>query len=108
MFGGALAFCRQPWVRGTCDRRQNPKRWVRADGDARLSPMRAAFADFEVDTPAYELRRGDEVIALEPQVFEVLAHLVRHHDRVVTKEELLDSIWGDRFVSESALTSRIK
>jgi predicted ATPase/DNA-binding winged helix-turn-helix (wHTH) protein len=70
--------------------------------------MRAAFADFEVDTTTYELRRGDEVIALEPQVFEVLAHLVRHHDRVVTKEELLDSIWGDRFVSESALSSRIK
>ena len=38
----------------------------------------------------------------------MLAFLVTHHDRVVTKEELLDQVWGDRFVSESALTSRIK
>ena len=45
---------------------------------------------------------------MEPQVFDVLAHLVRHRDRVVAKTELLDEIWGDRFVSESALTSRIK
>ncbi len=45
---------------------------------------------------------------VEPQVFDVLAHLVRHRDRVVPKAELLDEIWGDRFVSESALTSRIK
>lgn len=70
--------------------------------------MKASFAGFEMDTTTYELRRGDEPVTLEPQVFDVLAHLVRHHDRVVTKEELLDTIWGDRFVSESALTSRIK
>lgn len=76
--------------------------------DAILTTVRASFAEFEVDTTAYELRRGDDVISLEPQVFEVLAHLVRHHDRVVTKGELLDTVWGDRFVSESALTSRIK
>jgi predicted ATPase/DNA-binding winged helix-turn-helix (wHTH) protein len=70
--------------------------------------VRATFAEFEVDTMAFELRRGGDVIPLEPQVFEVLAHLVRHHDRVVTKGELLDTVWGDRFVSESALTTRIK
>ncbi len=46
-------------------------------------------------------------VPVEPQVFDVLAHLVLHHDRVVTKEELLDEVWGDRFVSESALSSRI-
>ena len=45
---------------------------------------------------------------VEPQVFDVLRYLVEHRERVVTKEELLDNIWGDRFVSESALTSRIK
>ena len=45
---------------------------------------------------------------VEPQVFDVLVHLLRHRDRVVSKEELLDEVWGDRFVSESALTSRIK
>src|SRR5690606_22709087 len=47
-------------------------------------------------------------VHVEPQVFEVLLHLARNRDRVVTKNELLDTIWGDRFVSESALTSRIK
>jgi pimeloyl-ACP methyl ester carboxylesterase len=41
-------------------------------------------------------------------VFDVLAHLLAHRERVVTKEELLDAVWGDRFVSESALTTRIK
>lgn len=70
--------------------------------------MRYVFEDCELDTEAYELRRGGEPVQLQPQVFEVLAHLVRHAGRLVTKEELLDGIWGDRFVSESALTSRLK
>ncbi len=70
--------------------------------------MRVSFGGFEVDTTTYELRNDGEPVGVEPQVFEVLAHLVRHRDRVVTKEELLDEVWGDRFVSESALTSRIK
>jgi DNA-binding winged helix-turn-helix (wHTH) protein/pimeloyl-ACP methyl ester carboxylesterase len=67
-----------------------------------------AFDDHELDTDLYELRRAGQLIALEPQVFDVLAYLVAHRDRVVTKAELLDNVWGDRFVSESALTSRIK
>ena len=45
---------------------------------------------------------------LEPQAFDVLAYLVEHRDRVVPKEELLDELWGDQFVSESALATRIK
>lgn len=45
---------------------------------------------------------------VEPRTFQVLAYLIRHRDRVVVKEEFLDEIWGDRFVGESALTSRIK
>ena len=69
---------------------------------------RYLFTDVEVDLDRYEVRRGGEVIAVEPQVFDVLVHLLDHRDRVVTKEEILDAVWGDRFVSESALTSRIK
>lgn len=61
-----------------------------------------------LDLDRFELCRAGQVHHLEPQVFEVLAHLARNHDRVVTKEELLDVVWGDRFVSESALTSRIR
>ena len=41
-------------------------------------------------------------------MFDVLVYLIRHRDRVVTKAELLDNVWGDRFVSESALASRLK
>jgi pimeloyl-ACP methyl ester carboxylesterase/DNA-binding winged helix-turn-helix (wHTH) protein len=70
--------------------------------------VRWAFEDCELDTEAFELRRGGEPVRIEPQVFDVLVHLVRHRDRVVLKEELLDEVWGDRFVSESALTSRLK
>lgn len=66
------------------------------------------FADYEIDPDRFELRRGGRPVAIEPQVFDVLLYLVVHRDRVVTKNELLDNIWGDRFVSESALTSRIK
>jgi pimeloyl-ACP methyl ester carboxylesterase len=70
--------------------------------------VRVAFAGLLLDGPRFALRRGDDVVHVEPQVFEVLAYLVAHRDRVVPKEELLDAVWGDRFVSESALTTRIK
>ncbi|MEA3215292.1 MAG: hypothetical protein QOJ19_1448 [Acidimicrobiia bacterium] len=66
------------------------------------------FGACELDVERRELRGGGITTAVEPQVFDVLAYLVGHRDRVVTKEELLDNVWGDRFVSESALTSRIK
>ncbi len=70
--------------------------------------MRFAFDGCELDAERLELRRDGRAVAVEPQVFDVLVHLLRHRDRVVSKEELLDEVWGDRFVSESALTSRIK
>jgi pimeloyl-ACP methyl ester carboxylesterase/DNA-binding winged helix-turn-helix (wHTH) protein len=66
------------------------------------------FDDCLVDPGRFELRRGGAVEHVEPQVFDVLVHLIRHRDRVVTKTELLDTVWGDRFVSESALASRLK
>jgi DNA-binding winged helix-turn-helix (wHTH) protein len=67
-----------------------------------------AFGDCELDTELYELRRAGTRVHVEPQVFDVLAYLVEHRDHVVSKTEVLDKVWGDRFVSESALTSRIK
>jgi DNA-binding winged helix-turn-helix (wHTH) protein/tetratricopeptide (TPR) repeat protein len=66
------------------------------------------FGDCQLDDQRYELRRDGQPRHLEPQVFEVLAYLVRHRDRVVTKAELLDEIWQHRFVSDSALASRVK
>jgi DNA-binding winged helix-turn-helix (wHTH) protein/tetratricopeptide (TPR) repeat protein len=75
---------------------------------AQSGPVDVRFADCELSLDRFELRRDGAVVDIEPQVFDVLAHLVRNRDRVVPKNELLDEIWGDRFVSESALTSRIK
>src|SRR6266545_7508710 len=66
------------------------------------------FGDYELSLERLELRHGDTIVGIEPQVFDVLAYLLRHRDRVVSKSELLDNVWGDRFVSDSALTSRIK
>ena len=70
--------------------------------------MRFRFENAEVDTDRFELLVDGERVRIEPQVFEVLAHLVANPDRLVPKTELLDEIWGDRFVSESALSSRIR
>lgn len=70
--------------------------------------MSLRFDDFELDLDRFELRRGGESVALEPQAFEVLAHLVTHRDRVVPKNELLEAVWESQFVSDSALTTRVK
>lgn len=66
------------------------------------------FGRFVLDPATRELRDDETPVHVEQQVFDVLQYLVEHRDRVVPKTELLDRIWGDRFVSESALTSRIK
>jgi pimeloyl-ACP methyl ester carboxylesterase len=66
------------------------------------------FGACELDLDRYELRVAGTTQPVERQVFDVLAVLLRHRDRVVLKEELLDTVWGNRFVSESALTSRVK
>jgi pimeloyl-ACP methyl ester carboxylesterase/DNA-binding winged helix-turn-helix (wHTH) protein len=67
-----------------------------------------AFDGCTLDLAGVELRRDGVRVHVEPQVFEVLALLLAHRDRVVTKTELLDHVWGSRFVSDSALTSRVK
>jgi len=66
------------------------------------------FEDCELDLHQFELRRAGDVVHVEPQVLDVLVHLITNRNRLVPKAELLDAVWGDRFVSESALTSRLK
>lgn len=66
------------------------------------------FEAIEVDTDIYELRNGGIRVPVEPQVFEVLTYLLTHRDRLVARTEILDAVWGDRFVSDSALASRVK
>ena len=70
--------------------------------------MQYEFNGFVLDVDAAELRTGGRVVELQPQVFAVLAYLIEYRDRFVTKQELFDVVWGTRFVSESALTTRIK
>jgi TolB-like protein/cytochrome c-type biogenesis protein CcmH/NrfG len=65
------------------------------------------FANHVLDTDRRELRRGSHPIAIEPQVFDLLVYLVENRDHVVSKDDLIASVWGGRIVSESTLTSRI-
>jgi TolB-like protein len=65
------------------------------------------FANHALDTDRRELRCGSELIAVEPQVFDLLVYLVQNCDRVVSKDDLIASVWGGRIVSDSTLTSRI-
>ncbi len=63
------------------------------------------FDEFEIDLGQQELRRSGQVVRIEPQVFELLVYLVRNSNRVVTKEELIESVWRGRAISEAALSS---
>jgi TolB-like protein/DNA-binding winged helix-turn-helix (wHTH) protein len=66
------------------------------------------FHDCELDTERLEFRRNGIAQSLEPQVFRLLAHLIENRHRVVTRNELYETIWNGRVVAESALYSRIK
>ena len=66
------------------------------------------FDDCALDANRVVLSRSGEQIPLEPQVYDLLLYLLENRGTVLTKEQLLDNVWGDRFVSESALTTRIK
>jgi len=66
------------------------------------------FDGYELDTGRRELRHEGTVVHIEPQVFEVLLRLIVDAGTLVSKEQLMDDVWGTRFVSPSALSSRIK
>ncbi len=65
------------------------------------------FGDYSLDVGRRELRRGQNLVQLEPQVFDLLVYLVRNRDRVVTRDDIFAAVWGGRIVSESTLSSRI-
>jgi TolB-like protein/cytochrome c-type biogenesis protein CcmH/NrfG len=69
--------------------------------------MGFAFDGFMLDLKRRELRRGTELVRLEPQAFDLLTYLVRHRDRVIGRDELVDAIWGGRIVTDATLTTRI-
>ncbi|MCO6414555.1 MAG: winged helix-turn-helix domain-containing protein [Thiogranum sp.] len=70
--------------------------------------MRYRFADFTFDTDSLELRRGGELLHSEPQVLALLNLLVERSGELVSKEDINNSVWRGRIVSDAALSSRIK
>jgi TolB-like protein/cytochrome c-type biogenesis protein CcmH/NrfG len=69
--------------------------------------VRFLFSDHTLDTDRRELRRGAVILAVEPQVFDLLVYLLENRDHVVSKDNLIAAIWSGRIVSESTLSSRI-
>lgn len=81
----------------------------RPGGPAKAAPGRPIrFGAHEIDPERRVLLHRGRPVHVEPQVFDVLTMLASRPGQLVTKDELLDEVWGDRFVSASALTSRIK
>ncbi len=74
-------------------------------GPAREDSLLYFFEDFALDTDRRELRRGTDLVPLEPQAFDLLELVIRNRDRVVSKDDLIEAIWEGRIVSESALTT---
>jgi TolB-like protein len=69
--------------------------------------VRYLFDDYALDPDRRELLRGTQPIPVEPQVFDLLLYLIRNRDRVVSRDDLLATVWRGRIVSESALSTRI-
>src|SRR4029079_6793097 len=65
------------------------------------------FGNHKLDTDRRELHRGSTPVAVEPQVFDLLKYLVENRDRVVSKDDLIASVWVGRNVSDSTLSSRM-
>ena len=69
--------------------------------------MQFIFDNHTLDTERRELLRGGAPVSMQPQVFDLLVYLVQNRDRVVSKEDLITSVWGGRLVSDSTFTSRV-
>jgi TolB-like protein/cytochrome c-type biogenesis protein CcmH/NrfG len=70
--------------------------------------MLLTFGRYEIDTELFALRGDGQPRQVEPQVFNLLVYLARHRDRVVTREELLDTLWAGKVVTESTVSSCVK
>jgi TolB-like protein len=66
------------------------------------------FEEFSFDTRRCELRRRERLIPVEPQVYELIRLLIENRDRLVTREEIVDQVWKGRFISDAAISSRIR
>src|SRR3954451_19839979 len=72
-----------------------------------MGSLRYIFEEYAFDTDRRELHRGADVVAVTPQVFDLLDYLIRNRERVVSKDDLIGTIWNGRSVSDAALTTRL-
>jgi adenylate cyclase len=79
----------------------------RPDRVRETANLRYFFEDCVLDTDRRELRRRTEVVAVAPQVFDLLFHLIHNRERVVSKDDLIAAIWSGRIVSDAAVTTRV-
>ena len=61
------------------------------------------FGSWSLDPRNQCVLRGDEKIQLRPKAYALLAHLIAHPRRIVTKDELLDAVWPDAVVGDAVL-----
>jgi TolB-like protein/Tfp pilus assembly protein PilF len=69
--------------------------------------LRYHFEDCVLDTVQRELHRGNRLVPVAPQVFDLLSYLIDNRERVVSKDDLIGTIWRGRIVSDAALTTRL-
>jgi len=91
--------CRWNALAATDAARSGPQRWI--------DNLLFLFDNYALDTDRREFRRGPSLLPVEPQVFDLLEYLIRNRDRVVSKDDLLASVWRGRNVSDATLASRI-
>lgn len=82
--------------------------WPDDSASSATGPDVLHFGDFTLDARRFELRRGTDLLHLQPKTFDLLLHLLRHADRVVEKDELLAAVWPGVVVTEHSLTRCIK
>lgn len=66
------------------------------------------FGQFDLDPSLSHLCRDGQPIRIEPRAFALLCYLVEHRDRVVSKKELVGTVWNGEFVSDAALTTGLR
>src|SRR3978361_1089652 len=72
-----------------------------------MGQVKFNFDNHTLDTDRRELHRGADLVAMQPQVFDLLIHLLKNRDHVVSRDDLIALVWGGRIVSDSTLDSRI-
>jgi TolB-like protein/Flp pilus assembly protein TadD len=83
------------------------KNTLTREGSPGIGSVHYLFEDCAFDTNRRELHRAGKVVAISPQVFDLLDYLIRNRERVVSKGDLINAIWSGRIVSDAALPTRL-